>query len=148
MRRVFVLPVLAIALFAAAGVAVAGDVNGPRCADITDGSFFYNGTTGTFSVEVFVAAASCKGITYTLFVIDEESGGIYTDSAQGDGDAFYEDDGTDFVALSTSVTSDVNGGVCFYVTTTNTGGRVLDRAPDTGCRSVAKNQSGSGSGFS
>jgi hypothetical protein len=128
---------------------VAGDVNGPRCADITDGSAFYDVATDpdTFSADVFVAAASCKGTTYTLIVTDEESGLIYTDSTQGDGDAFFAD-GTDIVTLSTSVTSDVSGTVCFYVTTTNTGGRVLDRAPDTGCRPVAKGQTGGGSGFS
>jgi hypothetical protein len=131
MRRVLALPVLVIAMLAAAGVAVADDVNGPKCADITSSSWLYSGDGTTASVDLILAAASCPSISYTLFAQDsaaDETAVGTPKSARGDGSALP--DGTGFVSLTMDIPEgDRDGEVCLYATT-SVGPHVFDRAPD------------------
>src|SRR3990170_1544440 len=45
-----------------------GDVSGPRCADIVDGSGVFDGSEVDFTIET--TSASCPGVIYTLHVLD------------------------------------------------------------------------------
>jgi hypothetical protein len=133
MRRVLALPVLAIALLAAAGVAgAAGDAKGPPCTDISFTRNDVSRTNRTVDLTLLLPKASCPSVSYTLVVLDEatDTSPLTTDSEPGDGEAFFTD-GTDIVLLqateSTNLASDDD--VCVYATST-LHGRVADRAPD------------------
>ncbi len=143
MKRVALALAVLLVAGLAAGVALAApnDVRGPKCADIIDGDPYYSGTTA--GAYIYLAAASCKNITYTLYVLDEESGNIYTTSMVGDGSSTA---GQFILELSTAVTSDADGNVCIWAETSNKG-RVLDRAPDEGCIPVRKDTPPGRSGF-
>lgn len=143
MRKLLaLLPLAAIALAVAVSGALAdhGDVARPACADIRNADFGYSESkivTGNIETD----AASCKSITYTLFVLDEpgDAAALQTPSTRGDGDAFFttgSQAGHDLVTLTTSSGDDDNQ-VCLYVTTSKGGNagmnQLIDRTPDTDC---------------
>jgi hypothetical protein len=149
MRKVFALPVLLFALFAVAEVAVAEDVNGPKCADITSSSWIYSPDGTTATVDLILAAASCPSFSYTLFAQDSETdtSSVGTpESAGGNGAALP--DGTGFVSLTMDIPADDRDGeVCLYATT-SVGRHVFDRAPNSGCIELIPGGTAGGSGFS
>jgi hypothetical protein len=149
MRRVIVLGVIALVVTVAsgAGMAAIGDVKGRTCADIVDGGAFYNGATLVVTADIFLDAASCRNIRYSIVVIDEESGNIYTGTTVGDGEALA--DGTDVVNPSVGVPSNEPGQeqVCFFLTTSGSNGRIIDRAPDDGCKPLTEGGTGGGGGM-
>jgi hypothetical protein len=141
MRKVFALPLIAVALLIPAGLATAAldDVKGPACADIIDSDWFYSGdptdpaSGTTATVTFFVAAASCPSVSYTLVVQDSltETAIVATGTMRGDGIADNTSGlGTDSVTVSATVPEDErDGSVCLYATT-SAGRHVFDRAPD------------------
>jgi hypothetical protein len=154
MRRVLALPVLAIALLAAAGVGMAaGDAKGPPCTDISFTNGDVSRTSRTVDLTLFLPTASCKSATYTLVVLDEAGDltPLATDSAPGDGDAFFAD-GRDIVTLQATETAPLatDEDVCVYATSTFHG-RVADRAPDAtadpNCVTLTQGSPGGGGGF-
>jgi hypothetical protein len=149
MRRVLALPVLVIAMLAVAGVAVADDVNGPKCADITSSSWIYSGDGTTATVDLILATASCPSFSYTLFAQDSlaVASSVGTpESARGDGAALP--DGTGFISLTMDIPEvDRDGEVCLYATT-SVGPHVFDRAPNSGCIELVPGGTAGGSGFS
>lgn len=161
MRRVFALPLIALALVAPVGWATAAvdDVKGPACADVIDSGWFYSGdgtpaSGTTATVDLFLPTASCPKIRYTLVVQDSTTEtGIETSlSVPGDGVA---DDtsgpGTDSVSVTVSVPETARDGtVCLY-TTTSPRRHIFDRAPDAtlspNCVSLIPGGQAGGSGF-
>lgn len=164
MRKVFALPLIAVALLIPAGWATAAsDDNGPSCADIIDSDWGYNGNPAdpesgtTATVTLFVASASCPRVTYTLFVQDEATAGpaIATSGpVAGDGIADNTSGpGTDSVTLIATVpTGERDGTICLYATTSKSGRHDFDRAPDEtlspNCVPLIPGGSAGGSGFS
>ena len=113
---------------------------GPRCADITGENHNY-AARGTITVGLILDGASdagasttCKSVTYTL-VISGVSGGPIVVSQKGDN-------------IFTGITfSDTDDNICISATTTSSGGKVYDAAPDAGCLEISVGSSGGGSGF-
>jgi hypothetical protein len=130
MKRILSLAGAAVAV-AALSTAVAGaapsptsDVNGPTCADVTDGAGVYNGTA--VNLRLTLAAPPCRSVMYTLYVLSADGTTLLGSSSQ-----------TQPTADPTRITfnvpvSDGSTTVCVYATT-SIGGHVFDRAPDTGC---------------
>ncbi len=120
----------AVVLATTSAGAVPGDtdVRGPRCADIVDGAGFYDGTEVNFRETL--AAPSCKQVTYTLYVLDEpgDTTPLATASQTGDG--------TSTNVFFRVAVADDDSTVCVYGTT-SIGGKIFDRAPDTGCVTLA-----------
>jgi hypothetical protein len=141
MRRLFAVTVvvLAFGVVALSASAALNDAKGPKCVDITAGSFFY-GSTGAFTGNVTLAGDFCKQVTYTLFILDES--GDTTPLTTDIGEAGPAPDRASF---NTTV-NDADDFVCIYVET-KLGANVRDRALDTGCLSVQKNGSPGGGGF-
>ncbi|MDX6323767.1 MAG: hypothetical protein QOK15_121 [Nocardioidaceae bacterium] len=117
-------------LAALSGPAAAETVyHGPKCADVVDGSAAYDGTS--VIGRMLLGATACKNVTYTLYVTDGTT--TTTLLATTLGTPATTVDGAPAVTFSTAVTDPTpTDGVCVYVTTTR-GGKVYDRAPDTGC---------------
>ena len=157
MRKVLVLPLLALAVVLPAALATAADdVDGPACANITDPDFFYAPGEETVNVNLHIdAASSCPFIRYTLFAQDET--GVSTivaeASVQGDGEPLFGSP-TDVVSVE-ATTTEQDGTVCVYATT-SVGPHVFDRAPDADgvstppdadCVELRPGDSGGGVGF-
>jgi hypothetical protein len=113
---------------------------GPRCADITGENHSY-ATRGTINVGLIldgasdaVASTPCKSVTYTLVISGVSTGPIVV-TQKGDN-------------LFTSITfSDTDDNICISATTSSSGGKVHDAAPDVGCLEISVGSSGGGSGF-
>jgi hypothetical protein len=108
---------------------------GPRCADIKSTNAdatelsraAYDGSqvAGRF----FLAADSCKQITYRLVILDDEGDAtpLATGSVRGDGSG-------PVVEIFISGVTVTDGDVCAYVESTNKRGtKTFDRAPADGC---------------
>lgn len=122
-------------LLSAPAVADDADVRGPSCSDIVDGTGSFDGSTVNFTVET--ARASCRGITYTLFVTDvscpQEFGPCLDGTAPLVASQVARGNRTTEVTfIVDAVSSDGDDRVCLYVTS-SAGLRVFDRAPDSGC---------------
>lgn len=123
MKRIVAISMLALTITGLLAVPVAAqDVRGPRCADIVDGSGVYDGSTVNFRITT--EAASCRAVTYTLYVLDEEGGALLASQSK-------RGTGNNQVFFNVSV-SDPDETVCVYATT-SVGRHVFDRAPDSGC---------------
>jgi hypothetical protein len=124
----------------ATGVVPAGAESGPKCADITGENHNY-AIQGTVSVGLILAGASdaassvpCKSVTYTL-VISGITGSPLVITQKGSN-------------LFSNVTfSDVDNNICISATTSSSGGKIYDAAPDYGCLEISVGSSGGGSGF-
>jgi hypothetical protein len=156
-KRLLAIPVLAVALAASAAIAPAAldDANGPTCTDITDSSWAYSLDQATATVDIFVDAASCPFVTYSLVV--QDSAGETTIVAGNDapGDGVELAPGLDVVTVSATIPlGEQDGLVCLYATT-SIGRHVFDRAPDSGsgspagsgCVELAPGGTGAGSGW-
>jgi len=115
----------------------AGDARGPACSDFSGkADMFYSATdtTGEAVVQISfdLAGPSCSDWTYNLHVLDATGAReLVSTSTAGDG--------TQRLTMRASVPGDPllpPDNVCIYTTTTTKGGRVSDRAPDTGCQQV------------
>ena len=115
--------VVALSPLSAAPASAVGDVKGPRCADITDGAGFYNGTS--VNLRLTLAAPSCRAVTYTLYVLNADG---TTELATAEA---TRTDGT-FVFFDNVASNTTDSTVCVYATT-SVGRHVFDRAPDSGC---------------
>ena len=139
-------------------------VAGPRCGNIVlsneDGSgpplYSTGRPTGSTPATLYAdlsidgGAASCSGVTYTIYV--------YATDAAGDNATFltsqpYNGDGTtsDF-GLFTYQPPGAPTYLCVYAESVNVGGHVIDTAPNGGCDSIAEpivldGASGGGGGF-
>lgn len=122
------------------------DTQGPACADITfgDGGYSFFATDPPSAVVDWrfdLAAPSCAGVTYTLYVYDlagETLIGTETVSGvSGELSLFFSE-------AFVGATADPDG-VCL-VGTTSIGRHVADRAPDQNCAPVTPDGSG-GVGF-
>lgn len=107
---------------------------GPKCADIqstsadgnTPSSAAWDGTTGEVNGRFFLGAASCKNITYTLVILDDEGGTVLaTESVIGDGS-------NPLIIQIAGGVADPDGDVCAFITA-NQRNRTLDVAPADGC---------------
>ena len=128
MRRTIVLAVAALAAGAVAMTAAAtpgDDVKGPNCANITEGSVFYSFDGTTASGSVTLAAPACKGIVYTLVVLDNEIDVTPDRDRRGGAKRRGQHDLPDH-----AVQPPADGNVCVYYTSRSAGGHVFDRAPD------------------
>lgn len=103
------------------------EASGPACADIVDGTASYvtEGDDRNVVVNMFTAAPSCSNITYTVNVLSAD-GSTLLASASTPGD------GTTEFGLIATVPGE-ESTVCVYLTSSSPGGKVFDRAPDTGC---------------
>lgn len=141
MRKTFV--GLVAAALAAVVVTVAPAVgapseSGPRCADITAaGGLTYSG--GTMSGSYLVGAPACKQITYVLVV--ESTVGTTTTTTELIG---TPSSGNPNLILFSGSIADDDGIVCVSGETRTNGGKVFDRAPDTGCVQVSSGSGGVG----
>lgn len=129
------LGVSAVAFALAPAVSSAAGEAGPRCADITGGAFVFD--AGMVSGSALLAAPACKQVTYTLYVLDRPGGTLLASSS------------TPTVLPNGNVkwdvaATDTDGIVCVYAETTSNGGKVFDRAPDTGCVEVSSSSGGVG----
>jgi hypothetical protein len=127
MRKYLAAALLACVVIVAPALAAPSDGEPKKaCADIIDADGTYGADGSLTAVGVFLAAPSCKNVTYTLHVLDAEGTEIGSSSARGD-------DGTSTLQLIPSTM--VTAGTTIYVYFTSTSGNgpnVLDRAPDTG----------------
>jgi hypothetical protein len=120
----------------AAGATAVPAVGAPRtppCADITDGSAFYD-STGVHG-RMILGAAACKRISYTMYVTDGTTTDTLLTTATGIPTTMTNPDGstTYAVTFDTAVTDPTpDSGVCVYVVTSH-GKQVYDVAPDDGC---------------
>jgi hypothetical protein len=138
MRRVTAASLLSAVLVAgallAASVSLAAE-SGPKCADITHISWNYP-TGGTINVGLVLnnaataeASAPCKSVTYTL-IISGITGGPLVVPQKGN-------------HLFTGVTfGDTDNNICISATTSSSGGKTHDAAPDVGCLEVTVGTSG------
>ena len=149
--RKFFIPSLTAVLLLGLLVAPVG-AKGPKCADIlgtaADGS---QDSRAAFDPDLdqafgqfFLEANSCSSITYTLFILDDETDTtpLSSGSVQGTG-------ATDFVNIEVGGLENVtDNDVCAYVTTSR-GKNVFDRGPAEGCvLLIGGDQSpGGGKGF-
>jgi hypothetical protein len=85
------------------------------------------GEDGTVNGQFFLAADSCKNVTYTLVVVDDEgdSAILASSSVQGGG-------GDPFVNIQISGVTASDEDVCAFVTS-NQKKKALDVAPSDGC---------------
>jgi hypothetical protein len=144
LRRLLVLGVLAFSTLAFAATASGdhGDVAKPLCADIRNADFFYT-FTSTVNVRIDTEAPSCRGITYTLYVI-VDAGEVVSSSVRGDG--------TSQLLITSPTFDDANAEVCAYATSSRGGpsgtNQLLDEIGGDGtqCATMAPGGSG-GTGF-
>ena len=130
MKRIVAISMLALVVMTVLSVpAGAQDVKGPPCADIVEGAGFYTGSSVNFRITT--ERASCRAVTYTLYVLDEEGGALLaTQSQRGTGNTQL------FFNISVS---DPDETVCIYATT-SVGRHIFDRAPDSGCLELTANE--------
>ncbi len=92
----------------------------------------------------FLEKESCKQVTYTLWVLDDEgdTDPIAYGSVVGDGSA-------DFVIIEVFGVETTDGDACVYVTTTIGKQKTADRGPDEGCNVLLDDGTspGGGKGF-
>ncbi len=132
MKKLFVIPVVALALAAMAAPAPAAvdDVSGPACADITDTSWLYSFDGQTAIVDIELGTASCPTVSYKLWVVDSDTDSTPVSSASVRGDGAALSPGLDVVTVQAAIPSaDQDGEVCLYATT-SIGRHVFDWAPD------------------
>jgi hypothetical protein len=155
MKRARIFIGIAAALIAVSilpsGAMAAGDVKGPPCADLTpsidpkdplaDSAAGEGYTTpGDLVVQQQLSKAACDSMTYTLYVLDgtgvteltSVAGTPAVDARTGYPVVQFAADLSGFGAPSV---------VCFYMTSEK-GTKLLDRAPDTSCSSIALGTTG------
>jgi hypothetical protein len=128
------LALVLLALTAVAPVATADDAKGPACTDIvptdaggtTTTSGNYTNATGTPTLffRLVTAVPSCRQVTYTVYVLDENGDTTPLTSAS--------QTGTGGVLTFQIPITDDDTTICVYVTS-SIGNRVFDRAPNEGC---------------
>lgn len=102
------------------------EATGPACADISVSAAYATDGTGRTVLFAFeTAAPSCSNVTYTGYVLSADG---LTQLASG----WITGDGTTEVFLAVPVPGD-HTTVCVYATSSSPGGKVFDRAPDSGC---------------
>jgi hypothetical protein len=132
-------------------VVVPAAAKGPKCADLqstdADGTHLsrasYDGPNHVVNGLFYLAAKSCKNVTYTLIILDND--GDTTPIAQ----ASVLGDGTSAsVAITVENVVTTDGDACAYVTVSR-GKSDLDRAPADGCVVLLDDGSspGGGKGF-
>jgi hypothetical protein len=130
MRRVLLGSLLAVGLVFVGGLpSGASPGGGPACADIvTVGGSFTDATPSakaTVSPKMGLAADSCRGMTYTVYIYDVTGTTLLSSQeVRGSGSSTIEFDDT---FVPTGVES-----VCVSVTS-SAGAHIFDRAPVTGC---------------
>jgi hypothetical protein len=141
----------ALAVMAAviAGVSRAGsgDSAGPACTDLNGATFNYAtaSVTGTYTLgaQLFLgpngSSGPCKNIDYTLYVI---TGSSQSDPIPVVGSA----DPQGNLLFGPTTISDTDGSICVFGTSARNG-RVLDRAPDSGCLQLNAGGTGGNVGF-
>ena len=137
MKRLVVVALAAVGLAVVplAGLAAPGpedDVNGPRCANILEGLASYDTDAGTarptVTALITLETAPCKSLDrYVLHVLDE-AGTVELATATGQNGTLPNE-----VGFRSAFGANPPLDVCMYLTSVAPGGRVFDRAPDTGC---------------
>lgn len=137
---VAVAALVASAALAASAVSLAAGESGPKCADITGENHNY-ATRGTINFGLILAGASdavssvpCKSVTYTL-VISGISGSPLVVQQKGNN------------LFANVQFSDVDDNICISATTSSSGGKVHDAAPDVGCLEISVGSTGGAGGF-
>jgi hypothetical protein len=123
----------------------ASDAKGPPCANFIVGVGAGEGFIGTtVVVRNLLAKPACPKITYTLVVL---SGDGLTELARLalPGDPTWNFNGFPVAQWSLDVPAQTNS-ICYYMTSTSDNGKVIDRAPDTGCVVVIQGTSAAGRG--
>ena len=158
-RKVLLASLLAIGVLGAGGPAIGappeGKGGGPACAEIVSigGSYtpapggnrpLVSQWQGVVSPVMTVAAPSCKAMTYTVYILDNEL--VHTvlgsPSVQGDGSTTIDFGDT----VVTQESGDAN--VCVYATSSvGNGHHVFDRRPAEGCVTVEENDSPTDDGW-
>jgi opacity protein-like surface antigen len=130
MKRVLLALLLAAGLSLAAALPATADPVGdeqPACGDVVLGDAFYHFESepqNTVEGSIFLAEPSCKGVTYTFYVIYVSGGKekVKSQTIHGDGES------TLLFFLIPNVFPDTET-VCVYFETAK-GNNVIDRAPD------------------
>jgi hypothetical protein len=132
---------VAAALYAPAAATPAsidGGVNGPACADITDGGVLNPdfAPLQTLQFGVFTAKKSCDDVNYTLTVTYQTASGLQTVTTTVPGNGFVDTTSVPpapLLAISIDLPGNTGTSACISATTSDKKGKVFDRAPDTGC---------------
>ena len=152
-RRTSIRTALAASLLAAglllpaavSQVAAYGDAKGPPCADFIAGDGAGEGYSGTtVVVRNALAKAACPKITYTLVVLFGD--GLAEPARLAlPGDPTWNFNGLPVAQWSVEVPTQTDS-ICYFMTSTGGNGKVIDRAPDTGCVVVLQGTSPAGRG--
>ncbi len=143
MKRVFLtlVAVLATAAVAAASsTAAVPDPKGPPCTNFIFGDAGYNASTGLVTADMTLAAPACAGATYLLDIYSFDGQTLLQADVVGTAS------GT-LVSFSHTFTSGApSDGVCL-VAESYFHGRLIDRAPESGCLPVDPTSGPSQGGF-
>jgi opacity protein-like surface antigen len=147
MRRLLVAAAVVVAAAAVAAVATAArpDALGPPCTNFTVGDpgyLFNSGTTsGRVTVDMTLAAPPCAGATYLLDIYDRSGTTLLA------GDVTPASTTGSIVSFDYTIQSGApSDGVCVVVES-YFHGRLIDRAPDSGCQVINPGDSGGQAGF-
>jgi len=115
-----------------------GTVNGPACADITDGGVLNPdfAPLQTLQFGVFTAKKSCNDVNYTLTVTYQTATGPRTVSTTVFGNGFVDTTSVPpapLLAISIDLPGNTGTTACVSAMTSDKKGKVFDVAPDTGC---------------
>jgi hypothetical protein len=139
LRKIIVLGIAALALAMVVPSLASADVKGPQCNDIVGGSGTY-GATGQLNFTLELAEAACKQFNYTYFV--QLADGTVVELAPH----AQTPDGM-ILAYQGQIDPAANETICVWATS-SAGNHVFDRAPDTGCFTIARSSSPGFTGFS
>ena len=133
-RKVLLASLLALGVMLGGGQAIGAPAEtkggGPACADIVRAWGRYispdESGKGTLTTGLTMAGPSCKGMTYTIYALDDRGDDtvLATRSVRGNKDAT--------VPFGDVAVADDDPEVCVYATT-SAGAHVFDRAPAEGC---------------
>jgi hypothetical protein len=112
----------------------------PGCGNIISGGAEFSSTTDTFRV---FTEARCGGVVYTLYVFDSP-GDTTADVFTTRGTATFQDEFGNVFHFAEFTFADADDTIC-VVAESSLGGRILDRAPDSGpCTEFTASAGGAG----
>ena len=103
----------------------------PACAEIGRGGGFYvrptDSAPGSYSPQLSLWAPSCRGLTYTIYVLDGDEDGSRLLASQS-----VRGNGSDILTFDDMVIDDDDPNFCVYATA-SAGAHVFHRVPEDGC---------------
>jgi hypothetical protein len=142
-KRLFLVFAVVVAATAVGGAATAArpDALGPPCTNFVFGDAGYNSAAGFGTVDMRVAAAStCADATYLLDVYDASGETPLLNDVQPTATS------GSLISFEFSLSPSAHSNVCVVVES-YFHGRLIDRAPNTGCQLADPTSSGGQAGF-